>query len=73
MEDPRWALREISSGDRRRFVDKGWWPDHSVGQRMFDGLRAQKDLPFVIHSQTRHGAAPSGISSTWRDELPPGW
>jgi acyl-CoA synthetase len=53
MEDSRWVLREISSGDRRGFVDKGWWPDHSVGQRMFEGLLAQKDLPFVIHSQTR--------------------
>ena len=53
MDDSRWVLREIFSGDRRRFVDKGWWPDHSVGQRMFDGLLAQKDLPFVIHSQTR--------------------
>ena len=71
MENSRWVLREISSGDRRRFVDKGWWPDHSVGQRLFDGLMAEKDLPFVIHSRTRPWAAPSGMSSTWRDGLLP--
>ena len=53
MDDSKWQLREISSGDRRRFVDEGWWPDHSVGQRLFDGLMAEKDLPFVIHSRTR--------------------
>ena len=60
MEDSKWVLREISSGDCRRFVDEGWWPDHSVGQRLFGGLMAEKDLPFVIHSRTRPWAGTFG-------------
>lgn len=48
-----WNLREVGTRDRRQFVAEGWWPDHSVGQRMADGLAAHKDLPFVIHSRTR--------------------
>jgi acyl-CoA synthetase len=53
MKDSAWVLREVSPGDRRRFIDEGWWPDHSVGQRMAERLLAHKDLPFVIHSDTR--------------------
>ena len=53
MGAPDWALREIASEDRARFVAEGWWPDQSVGQRMADGLAANGGLPFVIHSRTR--------------------
>jgi acyl-CoA synthetase len=53
MEGSAWVLRDVASGDRRRFADQGWWSDHSVGQRMADGLMAQKGLPFVIHSGAR--------------------
>ncbi|HXZ61629.1 MAG TPA: AMP-binding protein [Acidimicrobiales bacterium] len=48
-----WVLREPDVEDRRRFAAEGWWPDHSVGQRMADGLAGHRDLPFVIHSRTR--------------------
>ena len=46
----------LARGRRRGpppFIAEGWWTDHSVGQRMFDGLAAHRELPFVIHSQTR--------------------
>ncbi len=48
-----WDLREVAVEDRHRFAAEGWWPGHTVGQRMADGLAAGKDLPFVIHSRTR--------------------
>jgi acyl-CoA synthetase len=48
-----WALREVDAEHRRRFIGEGWWGDQSIGQRMFDGLAAHRDLPFVIHSQMR--------------------
>jgi acyl-CoA synthetase len=53
MEAPAWSLREVDPAVRRRFTAEGWWPDHSVGQRMADGLAAGSRLPFVIHSHTR--------------------
>jgi acyl-CoA synthetase len=53
MTASAWALREIAPEDRRRFTAEGWWPDHSLGQRLGDGLAANKDVPFVIHSRTR--------------------
>lgn len=48
-----WVLRDIDSHDRQRFVTEGWWPGHSVGERMAKGLAADKGVPFVIHSRTR--------------------
>jgi len=48
-----WDLREVGVEDRRRFSAEGWWSDHGVGQRMGDGLAANRDLPFVIHSRVR--------------------
>jgi acyl-CoA synthetase (AMP-forming)/AMP-acid ligase II len=53
MGAPDWALREISSEDRRRFAAAGWWPDRGLGQQMADRLAANKHLPFVIHSRVR--------------------
>ena len=53
MEAPVWALREVAEEDRRRFRAEGWWPDHSVGERIAAALAAQSSLPFVIHSRTR--------------------
>ena len=52
MEAPAWTLRDVDPEVRRRFIAEGWWPDHSVGQRMADGLAANSRLPFVIHSYT---------------------
>ncbi|HUC04260.1 MAG TPA: AMP-binding protein, partial [Acidimicrobiales bacterium] len=48
-----WVLRDIDPGDAKRYTADGWWPDHSVGQRMAERLRANRDTAFVIHSQTR--------------------
>ncbi len=48
-----WALREVAIEDRQRFTAEGWWPDHSIGQRLADGLAAHRELPFVIHSRLR--------------------
>ncbi|MHB1582321.1 MAG: AMP-binding protein [Acidimicrobiales bacterium] len=48
-----WALRETTVEERRRFVDDGWWPDQSVGQRMADRLAAHHEQPFVVHSGSR--------------------
>ena len=53
MEAPVWTLREVDLEVRRRFIAEGWWPDQSVGQRMADGLAANSNLPFVVHSHTR--------------------
>jgi acyl-CoA synthetase len=53
MSTSGWVLREIAAPDRRRFVAEGWWPDHSLGQRLADGLAANRDAAFVIHSQVR--------------------
>jgi acyl-CoA synthetase len=48
-----WGLREVDRDDRRRYTAEGWWPDHSLGQRMAGGLAANRNLPFVVHSRTR--------------------
>ena len=40
------------SEDQRRYRSKGWWPDHSVGERMAAALAAQGGQSFVIHSRT---------------------
>jgi acyl-CoA synthetase len=53
MSTSGWVLREIADSDRRRFVAEGWWPDHSLGRRLADGLAANRDAAFVIHSQAR--------------------
>ena len=53
MGTSAWALREVDAEHRRRYIAEGWWGDQSIGQRMADGLAAHRDLPFVIHSQTR--------------------
>ncbi len=53
MSTSRWVLREIGRPDRWRFVAEGWWPDHSLGQRLADGLAANRDAAFVIHSHVR--------------------
>ena len=53
MEAAGWTLREIASEDQRRYRSKGWWPDHSVGERMAAALAAQGGQSFVIHSRTR--------------------
>jgi acyl-CoA synthetase len=53
MGPSRWALRETTAEDRRRFVDDGWWPDQSVGRRMADRLAAHRGQPFVVHSGSR--------------------
>ena len=60
METPAWSLREVDPEVRRRFTAEGWWPDHSVGQRMADGLAANSRVPFVIHSPTRPWAGTFG-------------
>ena len=46
-------MREVDAEHRRTFIAEGWWGDQSIGQRMFDGLAAHRELPFVIHSLTR--------------------
>jgi acyl-CoA synthetase (AMP-forming)/AMP-acid ligase II len=53
MDSSAWTLREIRAEDRRRFAAEGWWPDHSLGQRMADGLATNSRVPFVAHSRTR--------------------
>src|SRR5580704_5548763 len=53
MGTSAWELRVIDAQERQRFTAEGWWGDHSVGQRMADGLAVHRNLPFVIHSQTR--------------------
>ena len=53
MGESAWVLRQIATGERQRFTAEGWWTHRSVGQRMADGLAANRDLPFVIHSKTR--------------------
>lgn len=53
MESPGWVLREVAAEERRRFRAEGWWPEHSVGERIGGALAAHSSLPFVIHSQTR--------------------
>jgi acyl-CoA synthetase len=53
MGTSAWVLREVDIEDRRKFISEGWWGDLSVGQRMADRLASHRNLPFVIHSQTR--------------------
>ena len=53
MEASVWALRQVPEEDRRRYRSEGWWPDHSVGERIANALAAQSSLPFVVHSRTR--------------------
>ncbi len=53
MEASRWALREVAPEDQRRYRSEGWWPGHSVGERMAAALAAQSAQNFVIHSRTR--------------------
>ena len=52
VEAPRWVLREAAAEDRQRYRAEGWWPDHSVGERIAGALAAHRALPFVIHSRT---------------------
>ena len=52
VEAPKWVLREVAGEDRRRYRAEGWWPDHSVGERIAGALAAHRALPFVIHSHT---------------------
>ena len=52
VEAPSWVLREVAGEDRRRYLTEGWWPDHSVGERIAGALAAHRALPFVIHSRT---------------------
>ncbi len=53
MSATEWVLREVTEADRRRFVAQRWWPDQSLGQRLADGLAANRDVPFVVHSRVR--------------------
>ena len=53
MGASRWALREVASEERRRFRAEGWWPEHSVGERIAGALASQGGLTFVIHSRAR--------------------
>lgn len=52
VEAPKWVLREVAEEDRRRYRAEGWWPDHSMGERIAGALAAHRALPFVIHSRT---------------------
>ena len=52
MDAPTWVLRVVAGEDRRRYRSEGWWPDHSVGERIAGALAARSALPFVIHSRT---------------------
>ena len=53
MGASRWALREVAPEQARGYRAAGWWPDHSVGERIASALASQGGLPFVIHSRTR--------------------
>ena len=53
MGGSRWALREVVPEEARGYRSAGWWPDHSVGERIAGALASQGGLPFVIHSRTR--------------------
>ena len=63
MEGSGWTLREVAPEDRRRYRSEGWWPDHSVGERMAAALARQSDQAFVIHSRAVRGGARSPTSS----------
>jgi acyl-CoA synthetase len=52
LEAPRWVLREVAEEVRGRYRAEGWWPDHSVGERIAGALRAHRDLLFVVHSRS---------------------
>ncbi len=51
MEAPRWTLREVAEELQERYRAEGWWPDHSLGERIAHALAAQRALPFVVHSR----------------------
>ena len=52
MEAPRWVLREVAEEVRGRYRAEGWWPNHSVGERIAGALAARRCLPFVVHSRS---------------------
>lgn len=48
-----WALRQPAQEDTIRYKADGWWTPETLGQRLFERLTANRDLPFVVHSATR--------------------
>ena len=48
-----WTLRQAAEGDTTRYEAAGWWAPETLGQRLFDRLTANRDVPFVVHSSTR--------------------
>ncbi len=43
----------MADEDRRRFLEEGWWPQESLGQRLTARLATNAGLDFICHSAER--------------------
>lgn len=49
----RWRVRAIPAELASRYVEQGWWDDRSLGDLVHEGLQANADQAFAVHSQSR--------------------
>ena len=66
-------LCERSTSGTAEVHREGWWPDHSVGQRMADGLAAHQSCRSSSIPALAPGRAPSATSSRWPVGPPRDW
>ncbi len=50
MTHRQWGQRAIPQELRDRYVAEGWWTDHTLGDRVAEGLRTKPDLQFNVRS-----------------------
>lgn len=48
-----WGRRTVPEELRQRYLAEGWWTDRTLGQVVEEGLRANGDVAFRIHSDVR--------------------
>ena len=53
MEVPRRAMRKIPEELSKRYEDEGWWRPETLGELIADGLQANPDTGFWVHSDVR--------------------
>lgn len=53
MEVPRRAMRKIPEELTKRYEAEGWWRPETIGDLVADGLQANPDTGFWVHSTVR--------------------
>jgi acyl-CoA synthetase len=48
-----WSLRHVDEARASEWIRNGWWTDDTLGSTLNQGLQADGDQPFVVHSSMR--------------------